>query len=190
MASLRDQNFPKLVWFQIAANRIGASPREPSSPALPAIPQAAADARVACRVYVRRRAFNIHRPSAIAHTPDILERIGALCAVETNVRGQPPDVRYRAAGAHRVDDRYGRYASPTRFLLRLDLPLPTRTGHAVRVSQQRSGLARSFSHQICADALKAGRECVNGHSNPDERGRAKWCDEAIFDIAADITDDH
>ncbi len=51
---------------------------------------------VACWAHFRRKVFDLHERSPTPLTTDILERIGALYAVEAEVRGQPPDVRCRA----------------------------------------------------------------------------------------------
>ncbi len=40
--------------------------------------------------------FDLHERSPTPLTTDILARIGALYAVEAEVRGQPPDARHRA----------------------------------------------------------------------------------------------
>ena len=50
---------------------------------------------VACWAHFRRKLFDLHERSPTPLTTDILERIGALYAVEAEVRGQPPDVRCR-----------------------------------------------------------------------------------------------
>jgi len=44
----------------------------------------------------RRKVFDLHERIPTPLTTDILERIGALYAVEAEVRGQPPDARHRA----------------------------------------------------------------------------------------------
>ena len=51
---------------------------------------------VACWAHFRRKVFDLHERLSTPLTTDILERIGALYAVEAEVRGQPPDVRRRA----------------------------------------------------------------------------------------------
>lgn len=50
---------------------------------------------VACWAHFRRKIFDLHERTSTPLTTDILERIGALYAVEA-VRGQPPDIRHRA----------------------------------------------------------------------------------------------
>lgn len=50
---------------------------------------------VACWAHFRRKVFDLHKRSPTPLTTDILERIGALYAVEAAVRGQPPDARCR-----------------------------------------------------------------------------------------------
>ena len=51
---------------------------------------------VACWAHFRRKVFDLHERSPTPLTTDILDRIGALYAIEAEVRGQPPDVRHRA----------------------------------------------------------------------------------------------
>ncbi|MHA6721319.1 IS66 family transposase [Sphingomonas sp. RS6] len=51
---------------------------------------------VACWAHFRRKIFDLHERTSTPLTTDILERIGALYAVEAEVRGQPPDIRHRA----------------------------------------------------------------------------------------------
>jgi len=51
---------------------------------------------IACWAHFRRKVFDLHERSPTPLTTDILERIGALYAVEAEVSGQPPDVRCRA----------------------------------------------------------------------------------------------
>lgn len=46
--------------------------------------------------HFRRKIFDLHERTSTPLTTDILERIGALYAVEAEVRGQPPDTRHRA----------------------------------------------------------------------------------------------
>ncbi|KQM34485.1 IS66 family transposase [Sphingomonas sp. Leaf10] len=48
---------------------------------------------VACWAHFRRKVFDLHERSPTPLSTDILERIGALYAVEAEVRGQPPDIR-------------------------------------------------------------------------------------------------
>ncbi len=51
---------------------------------------------VACWAHFRRKVFDLHERVPTPLTTDILERIGALYAVEAEVRGRPPDERHRA----------------------------------------------------------------------------------------------
>ena len=51
---------------------------------------------VACWAHFRRKVFDPHERIPTPLTTDILERIGALYAVEAEVRGRPPDERQRA----------------------------------------------------------------------------------------------
>ncbi|MDQ1157371.1 hypothetical protein QE385_001698 [Sphingomonas sp. SORGH_AS 950] len=48
---------------------------------------------VACWAHFRRKVFDLHERSPTPLTTNILERIGAIYAVEAEVRGQPPDIR-------------------------------------------------------------------------------------------------
>ncbi|HEX2019640.1 MAG TPA: IS66 family transposase [Aurantimonas sp.] len=50
---------------------------------------------VACWAHYRRKVFDLHERIPTPLTTDILQRIGALYAVEAEVRDQPPDVRHR-----------------------------------------------------------------------------------------------
>ena len=51
---------------------------------------------VACWAHFRRKVFDLHERSSTPLTTDILDRIGALYAIEAEVRGQPPDERHLA----------------------------------------------------------------------------------------------
>ena len=51
---------------------------------------------IACWAHFRRKVFDLHERLPTPLTTNVLERIGALYAVEAEVRGQPPDVRHRA----------------------------------------------------------------------------------------------
>jgi Transposase IS66 family len=67
---------------------------------------------VACWAHFRRKIFDIHQAKPTALTTDILERIGALYAVEADVRGQPPDIRRRARQDRTALDNALRRLSP------------------------------------------------------------------------------
>ncbi len=51
--------------------------------------------KVACWAHFHRKVFDLHERSPTPLTDDILDRIGALCAVEAEVRGQRTDARHR-----------------------------------------------------------------------------------------------
>ena len=50
---------------------------------------------VACWAHVRRNFFDVHQASGSAIAREALDRIGALYAVEQDIRGRPPDERLR-----------------------------------------------------------------------------------------------
>lgn len=95
---------PPLVWYRFTADRSGLHPQRELA-AFSGHLQADAYAgynklyesgrvaEVACWAHFRRGFFDIHRVQATPLTTDLLERIGALYAVEAGIRGQPPDVR-------------------------------------------------------------------------------------------------
>ena len=51
---------------------------------------------MACWAHFRRKVFDLHERVPTPLSTDILEQIGALYAVEAEVRGQPPDARHHA----------------------------------------------------------------------------------------------
>ncbi len=50
---------------------------------------------IACWAHFRRQIFDVHQPQPTALSVDLLERIGALYAIEKGIRGQPPAVGRR-----------------------------------------------------------------------------------------------
>ena len=50
---------------------------------------------VACWAHVRRKFFDVHQANGSAIAREALDRIGALYAIEAEIRGQPPDDRLR-----------------------------------------------------------------------------------------------
>ena len=56
-------------------------------------------AEVACWAHVRRKFHDVHAANASPVAREALERIGALYAVEADIRGQPPDERRRVRQA-------------------------------------------------------------------------------------------
>jgi transposase len=96
-----------LVWYRFIPDRTGVHPQAELA-SFTGHPQADAYAgydklyqtgrvtEVACWAHFRRKVFDIHQAKPTALTTDILVRIGALYAIEADVRGQRPDVRRRA----------------------------------------------------------------------------------------------
>ncbi len=97
---------PCAAWYRFAPDRTGAHPQAHLAGFrgfLQADAYAGYDGlyrkgvtEVACWAHARRKIFDLHERSPTPLTTDILERIGALYAVEAEVRGQPPDSRHRA----------------------------------------------------------------------------------------------
>lgn len=97
---------PPLVWYQFTPDRTGAHPQRQLA-GFTGFLQADAYvgydklygtnrvAEVACWAHFRRKIFDIHATKPTALSADLLERIGALYAIEEEVRGQPPDARRR-----------------------------------------------------------------------------------------------
>lgn len=54
---------------------------------------------VACWAHVRRKFFDVHQANGSAIAREALHRIGALYAIEAEIRGRPPDDRLRARQA-------------------------------------------------------------------------------------------
>ncbi len=98
---------PPLVWYRFTPDRSGVHPQRELAEFSGHL-QADAYAgykklfgtgrviEVACWAHFRRGIFDEHRGQPTALTTDLLDRIGALYAVEASVRGKPPDVRARA----------------------------------------------------------------------------------------------
>ena len=97
---------PPATWYRFTPDRTGAHPQAHLAGFrgfLQADAYAGYDGlyrsgvtEVACWAHFRRKVFDLHERSPTPLTTDILERIGALYALEAEVRGQPPDVRHRA----------------------------------------------------------------------------------------------
>lgn len=97
---------PRAAWYRFTPDRTGAHPQAHLAGFrgfLQADAYAGYDGlyrkgvtEVACWAHARRKIFDLHERSPTPLTTDILERIGALYAVEAEVRGQPPDSRHRA----------------------------------------------------------------------------------------------
>jgi transposase len=98
---------PPLAWYRFTPDRSGAHPqRELASftgflqvdayAGYDPLYAAGHVTEVACWAHFRRKVFDIHQTKPTALTTDILARIGALYAVEEQVRGQPPDTRRKA----------------------------------------------------------------------------------------------
>lgn len=101
---------PPLVWYRFTPDRTGAHPQAELASftghlqadayaGYDKLYQSGRVTEVACWAHFRRKVFDIHQAKPTALTTDILERIGALYAVEADVRGQPPDVRRNARQA-------------------------------------------------------------------------------------------
>jgi transposase len=97
---------PPLVWYRFTPDRTGAHPQKELANFtghLQADGYAGYDklyhnnrvSEVACWAHFRRKIFDIHTNKPTALTTDMLDRIGALYAVEAEVCGQPPDARRR-----------------------------------------------------------------------------------------------
>lgn len=54
---------------------------------------------VACWAHVRRKFFDVHQANGSAIAREALERIGALYAIEADIRGRPPEARCQARQA-------------------------------------------------------------------------------------------
>ena len=97
---------PPATWYRFTTDRTGAHPQAHLAGFrgfLQADAYAGYDGlyrsgvtEVACWAHFGRKVFDLHERIPTPLTTDILERIGALYAVEAEVRGQPPDVRHRA----------------------------------------------------------------------------------------------
>lgn len=100
---------PPATWYRFTTDRTGAHPQAHLAGFrgfLQADAYAGYDGlyrsgvtEVACWAHFRRKVFDLHERSPTPLTTDILERIGALYAIEAEVRGHPPDVRQRARRA-------------------------------------------------------------------------------------------
>jgi len=97
---------PPATWYRFTPDRTGAHPQAHLAGFrgfLQADAYAGYDGlyrsgvtEVACWAHFRRKVFDLHERIPTPLTIDILERIGALYAIEAEVRGQPPDVRRQA----------------------------------------------------------------------------------------------
>ena len=98
---------PPLVWYAFTPDRSGVHPQRQlgqftgflQADAYAGYDKLYASSRVtevACWAHFRRKIFDIHQTKPTALTADILGRIGALYAIEAEVRGQPPDTRQSA----------------------------------------------------------------------------------------------
>lgn len=97
---------PPLVWYKFTSDRSGTHPqRELASftgflqadayAGYDRLYQSGRVTEVACWAHFRRKIFDIHQDKPTPLTTDLLDRIGALYAIEAEIRGQPPDVRSR-----------------------------------------------------------------------------------------------
>jgi len=98
------QSTPAAVWFAYSEDRKGEHPRQHlkdytgalQADAYSGLHHLYGDGRiyeVACWAHARRKFHDIHVTHRSATTTEALSRIGALYAIEEQVRGKPPDVR-------------------------------------------------------------------------------------------------
>lgn len=103
---------PPAVWFTYSPNRRGEHPKthlDTFKGVLQADAYGGFDAlyvdgtiqEAACWAHVRRKFFDVHAAHASPIAAEVLQRIGALYAIEKDLNGQPPEVR-RAARAARA----------------------------------------------------------------------------------------
>lgn len=97
---------PPLVWYEFTTDRQGAHPQRQLASFtgfLQADGYAGYDklyqtnrvTEVACWAHFRRKVFDIHATKPTALTTDMLTRIGALYAIEDEIRGRQPEERRR-----------------------------------------------------------------------------------------------
>ena len=95
---------PPLVWYRFTANRAGVHPKRELAgfagflqadaySGFSGIYAGNSVSEVACWAHFRRELFERHKQQATALTTDLLDRIGQLYAIESEIRGQPADVR-------------------------------------------------------------------------------------------------
>jgi transposase len=96
---------PPAVWFAYTPDRKGVHPQQhlknftgilqaDAYAGFGALYESGAVMEAACWAHARRKFYDLHaaRPSAV--TQEALERIGALYAIEADIRGKPPDERW------------------------------------------------------------------------------------------------
>jgi len=97
---------PPAVWFAHSPNRQGQHPQSHlagfsgvlQADAFPGYDKIFIDDRVkeaACMAHARRKIHDLHVRKATPTTTEALRRIGELYAIESQIRGQPPDERRR-----------------------------------------------------------------------------------------------
>jgi len=95
---------PPAVWFAYTATRQGQHPQSHlaqfsgvlQADAYVGYNEVYADGRIreaACMAHARRKLHDVHVGGATATTTEALRRIGELYAIESQIRGQPPDQR-------------------------------------------------------------------------------------------------
>ena len=100
---------PPAVWFAYSPDRQGRHPREhlrgfrgalhaDGYAGFNGLYETGSIVEVACWAHVRRKFYDLHHAHASPLAADALRRIGALYAVEAELRGQPAEVR--AKGRH------------------------------------------------------------------------------------------
>jgi transposase len=111
---------PSAVWFAYSPNRRGEHPQthlQPFAGILQADAYAGFDAlyasgkivQAACWAHARRKFYELHKAQASPTAAEALKRIGALYAIEADIRGQPPDRRRQIRQARArplLDDFY------------------------------------------------------------------------------------
>ena len=173
---------PPLVWYRFTPDRTGAHPQaEPASftghlqadayAGYDKLYQTGRVTEVACWAHFRRKVFDIHQAKPTALTTDILERIGALYAVEADVRGQPPDVRRRAR-----QDRTAPLIADLRTALNDALrrlsPKSVMAKHVLSWSKGPSSMAPSVGrHSPASSTMVGSRSTTASQWPPPVRGR-------------------
>ena len=121
------QTTPPAVWFAYSEDRKGEHPRQHlnnysgalQADAYSGLHHLYGDGRiyeVSCRAHARRKFHDIHVTHRSPITTEALNRIGALYAIEDQVRGKPPDIRrsVRQEQAKPILDDFRRWMEKTR----------------------------------------------------------------------------
>lgn len=134
---------PPAVWFAYSPNRKGEHPQTHLK-AFKGILQADAFAgfdalyakgdilEAACWAHARRKFFEIHQAQGSPIAAEALKRIAALYAIESEVRGQPPDIRRkRRERAKPILDEFHLWLLDTRRQLSTKSGLAAAIGYAL-----------------------------------------------------------